>query len=466
MKTRAGKLVIAVWIMVLGIVLDTSAQQQEIVAVYNGTTGSVGQGMLLDGRRHGQWEIFTRKVKKNANAFIDQTSNDRVPEKVLSRQFDLDRPYQVIQYKHGLLHGEFVENYPSGALKFKANLVSGKLEGSYEAYHENGGIQVKGTFRQDKPHQEWHRFFANGIQESLEYYYNGLRVGNWKWFHETGQLRESIAFVQDVKQGSYQSFYQNGQVQEKGVFEKNEKIGSWQTYFDNGQLASQESFSFGLPDGAWEYYTIDGKLLAGGTYSLGKKLGTWIEESGVDEELLRIGFYMDDIKTGTWKVVDRQDNLLQEEFYKDGLLIAVSDFKSVDGEAISTGNLSNGTGERVFYNADGKIIVKGFYVNGLPDGIWKYFNPSNSNLEKLIGYLEGKPHGEWLTYDASGKVIKRDYYNKGEYISEAVVENNGSIQSAPLVKQSTTLDSNTAMHKQGTDNHMRNLFYSSRHGAN
>ncbi|MFC0655299.1 toxin-antitoxin system YwqK family antitoxin [Mongoliitalea lutea] len=445
---------------------ELSAQEQEIVTVYNGSTAYVGQGVLINGRRHGEWKIFSRKPQKpSAVPYVSQSSNQRVSDKQLKKHFNMNQPHQVIHYRHGILNGEFEEFYPSGAIKFRVNLVSGKLDGDYEAFYEDGSQQVKGFFRQDKPHQEWHRFFANGVQESLEFYYNGLRVGDWKWFHENGELRETIAFIQDAKQGAYQSFFRNGQLQEQGTFDKNEKVGVWQTYFDNGQLASQESFSFGMPDGKWEYYTIDGKLLAGGTYSLGKKLGTWTEETGLDDELLRTGFYLEDVKSGTWKVVNRQGHVFQEEVYDEGKLLSVSNFKDTSSQVKDAGTLANGDGERIFYDAEGRVIQKGGFVKGIPHGVWLYFEGESSNLKKLGGYLEGNAHGEWLTYNAEGKVVDREYFEYGEQLKEDVLRDDGNVSSVPLLRQSPTLDSNTAMHHQGTSNHFRNMFYSSRYAG-
>lgn len=443
------------------------AQQEEFVTIYNGTTGSVAQGTLIDGRRHGQWLIFNRKpVKSHQASLLTQPSSERVSEKVLKKHFLMQTPYQVVHYTHGILNGEFTEYYPNGTIQFSAQLQSGKLDGPYKAFHEDGSLRIEGAFRQDQPHQEWRRFFASGVQESLEFYYNGLKVGDWKWFHANGEVRETISFIQDKKDGSYQSFFPNGQLEEQGTFDKNEKVGSWQTYFDNGQLASQSNFSFGMPDGAWEYYGIDGALVAGGSYSLGKKLGTWIEQTDFDSGLRRKGFYLDDVKTGTWQVINEDGHIFQEEVYKDNKLIAVSNFVKVDGDTLSAGNLANGQGERIFFDMEGRVVKKGLFADGNPHGVWQFFDGESSNLQKLGGFLEGNMHGEWLTYDASGKVVERAYYEYGELLPDAVLnQTSSSTQGIPSLTNSPTLDSNTAMHRQGTKN-LQQMFYSSQHGAN
>ncbi len=77
-------------------------------------------------------------------------------------------------------------------------------------------------------------------------------------------------------------------------------------------------------------------------------------------------------------------------------------------------------GEYIKYHANGIISEKGFYKNGLPDGLYATYY-DNGSLKECFMYQNGMRHGSCLSYYKSGQLKSQTIYNKGyiagEYIS-------------------------------------------------
>jgi antitoxin component YwqK of YwqJK toxin-antitoxin module len=59
----------------------------------------------------------------------------------------------------------------------------------------------------------------------------------------------------------------------------------------------------------------------------------------------------------------------------------------------------------VKYHNDGTIWAKGTMAGDQPDGYWEWYRKTGVIMRS--GYFDkGKQTGEWITYDAKGKVYK------------------------------------------------------------
>jgi len=150
-------------------------------------------------------------------------------------------------------------------------------------------------------------------------------------------------------------------------------------------------------DGPYEAYYSEGKLKSKGRYYHGAKIGKWTEFSMKGE-------------------------IIKEEFF-DNVDTTITDFR--------------------IYNEEGHIIRGGPVKDGKQEGIWKYCvnrnNPPffcdevpfkngeiNGTLKRRRGdklltsssdYLNGKRHGENLSYHNNGKVNYLSFYENGKAVS-------------------------------------------------
>lgn len=141
----------------------------------------------------------------------------------------------------------------------------------------------------------------------------------------------------------------------------------------------------------------------------GMKQGKWVitvaelrGEPGYDEE----GFYKDDKKTGTWRRYNSNGDIIAVENYrfggKDGLQQYFSFLGNLEKEEEWRG-----------YNPDAPYDTIPIYGTG-----------SNEIIDYKIVKAEqySVPHGEWRFYDAGGRLIRSERYDRGFPIKDKPVK--------------------------------------------
>ena len=100
--------------------------------------------------------------------------------------------------------------------------------------------------------QEFSDLWPNGKKRSEGVYVRGFEEGEWKFYHESGVIKEI-------------SNYRRGKMD-----------GRVRQYNFNGQLIAEGYFSAGLQDSSYNEYSETGSLLVKGKYRKGEKIGEWL----------------------------------------------------------------------------------------------------------------------------------------------------------------------------------------------
>ncbi|PTX09829.1 MORN repeat protein [Sphingobacterium faecium] len=87
------------------------------------------------------------------------------------------------------------------------------------------------------------------LKEQGQFDENGKKTGEWKWYHDNGQLWIIENYKNGKRTGESNEYYENGQLMETGSYENGEKTGEWKEYHENGQLKSIEKFTNGKSTG-------------------------------------------------------------------------------------------------------------------------------------------------------------------------------------------------------------------------
>jgi antitoxin component YwqK of YwqJK toxin-antitoxin module len=84
------------------------------------------------------------------------------------------------------------------------NYEDGERTGEYKRYHENGNISISGQYKEDKKVGHWHTYLLwnGGIGEEMNYEDNKL-TGEYKSYDEKGNIRESGQYKDDVRVGHW-----------------------------------------------------------------------------------------------------------------------------------------------------------------------------------------------------------------------------------------------------------------------
>jgi hypothetical protein len=90
----------------------------------------------------------------------------------------------------------------------------------------------------------------------------GKKTGEWKEYHENGQLKVSYVADDEGKiKDDYNEYYANGQKAVEGEYSFGDRYGLWTEYFENGEIKSQGYYSRGEKYGKWIEHDSSGKKI-------------------------------------------------------------------------------------------------------------------------------------------------------------------------------------------------------------
>jgi len=271
--------------------------------------------------------------------------------------------------------------------------------------------------------QEKKTFWNNGNLKSIIIHdKDGKKTGEWNWYFETGDLKESGSYKEDQKKGTWNEYYYNGErkkrtnytnglITEKstyyengrkmvtGTFDKNEKKhGIWEQYYDYWGLKLKGEYHHGSKHGQWKYYTDSGKLKKIENYKTGKRISKWECDSVYNQG----GDSVDNAKDASEHATEEVVEIVEEDVVKEAA-------DAIDASSYY-GNRLNG--EWKFYNEKGKCIEKGNYSDDKKDGKWTYYY-DNEQLKKEEFWFKDKLLEITSHFDNKGEPIKRGTLKEG-----------------------------------------------------
>lgn len=89
------------------------------------------------------------------------------------------------------------------------------------------------------------KFFPNGKVMMEGNYDRGEKEGEWKSYHESGELHIHCFYKNDLIDGLYQRFHENGAPASIGNLIENDQEGEWQYFDEEGILTETKMFSGG-----------------------------------------------------------------------------------------------------------------------------------------------------------------------------------------------------------------------------
>ncbi|GAA3591210.1 hypothetical protein Q4Q39_15855 [Flavivirga amylovorans] len=97
------------------------------------------------------------------------------------------------------------------------------------------------------------------------------------WF-KSGQIHQSMSTSGGlVLHKKYSKYYKSNQLAEQGTFSFGLKIGDWKTWHENGILMTNVAWSNGYKNGHFKAYDSQGNLIEKGNYKQNLKDGYWID---------------------------------------------------------------------------------------------------------------------------------------------------------------------------------------------
>lgn len=113
------------------------------------------------------------------------------------------RPAPMVVTGQDVQHGPIRSWYENGQTKMVGNLVQGLRVGQFIWWHPNGSKQLMGQYdRSGKKTGSWRWWHANGIKSIDGHYTDGQPDATWQWWNDQGELVNEEDFDPNAKRGA------------------------------------------------------------------------------------------------------------------------------------------------------------------------------------------------------------------------------------------------------------------------
>lgn len=185
--------------------------------------------------------------------------------------------------------------------KYNKTDKSGRRQGEWVDYHDNGQIRYKGQFKNNEPVGEFLYYSEDGILIAKNNHSKKSQIVESEMFAPNGKLVAKGNYVNKRKQDKWEYYsdedgslilsenYENGLLVGKSIvyltgtqiiieeteYVNGKKHGQYSKYYDNGKPMIEAYYNNDSLDGHYiQYYPI-GTIKEEGEYKNGKKVGEW-----------------------------------------------------------------------------------------------------------------------------------------------------------------------------------------------
>lgn len=175
--------------------------------------------------------------------------------------------------KKGRKQGEWVKTYQNGHVQYKGHFVDDKPTGTFYRYYETGKLQSVQVY--DAGNTSDVTFYdPDGQTVSTVGHFDGkVKVGEWKYF-SAGELVMTEIYLNGQRHGVAKS-YTKGAVIEETPYVNGLANGVQKKYLENGKLYSTTTYKNGVMDGPYRLYEGNANPVEAGQFKNGKRSGDW-----------------------------------------------------------------------------------------------------------------------------------------------------------------------------------------------
>ncbi|MBP7210166.1 MAG: toxin-antitoxin system YwqK family antitoxin [Paludibacteraceae bacterium] len=180
-----------------------------------------------------------------------------------------------------------VKKYPNGQLKYEGYFIDGKPIGEFKRYHENGNLSIIQNF--DKVGNSSVKIYTGEGDFLAEGQYVGeKRDGEWKFYTKKKALFIVEHYSLGKRTGEKLVYYEDGTIMNKMYYKNDLQDSVYLQYYQNGNVMAKFYYKNGKIDGPFVSYYEAGELDRKGEYVNGKREGTWLiyKEDGKADEII------------------------------------------------------------------------------------------------------------------------------------------------------------------------------------
>jgi antitoxin component YwqK of YwqJK toxin-antitoxin module len=361
--------------------------------MYNHIGDTVGLTVYKNGKLHGnQWYSFSQQYSGSGDTkryLIGKFENGEATGTIVAIN---------VEYETATGGGKLVTDTLAVAA-----YANGKRNGA--ARYQLKNLKYDMTFANDLP--EGGLTIKNYKNETIErYFFNGGRVNKMQYFKENTLSYEYLIPEKDSLQLELEKIYELTDVlfDDHGMYEwkyaSARKIDRHDTpeksvftkFYPNGSVARTGELISEKKTGRWAYANEDQTT----RYTIDYKDSIYVQNS---DTFAIIGVQTNLDANG--KEVSKQLLLEEKDFYK----CTSDEYYSIREYLVPESTVASE--EVLYYYDNGALMSKGKLLNGLPDGLWQFYN-QQGGLTRTGIYKNGKKIGRWLEGDLTTKAYLGD----------------------------------------------------------
>lgn len=216
--------------------------------------------------------------------------------------------------KDGLLHGQFLQFYPSGKLKGECFYREGKLYGLSSFFSEENTLLSATWFYDGVPVGKSRQYYRGGPLYSLQRYKKGKLHGKQEYFYEDSAIKSSLMYREGELHGGVELFWPNGQIKRRAFFAQGLREGEDFIWSESGILLDLGEYEKGKPIKKQQRRYANGVLKEESYYHQPNRVDRWkwneqgqliyeqihLDEHAVQETTTKWPEGIVNIKKGTW----------------------------------------------------------------------------------------------------------------------------------------------------------------------
>jgi len=418
------------------------------------------------------WKFYNSAGKKTMEIAYKQGKKNGI-----RKTFDENETIEE-NFTEDIKQGYTFYYFPEGMIKQKIYFKDGLEDGTSFEYDKKGILNTLTVYKKGFVVSKdninrfdynglkrglWKEFYENGMVKNECTYLDGKKNGFMKEYSKEGNLSKIEKYINDEKQldapelKNYElkyDYYPNGKVKVAGSYYNNKAEGIRREYSQDGKIEKSyvlkdgKVTGMGIIDengwkqGKWKEYYDDGSLKQEGVYLNTRKTGEWkFYYPGAGTLLEQTGTYDKNGKPeGEWKWFYESGNIRRIENYNEGIENGIIEEKTDSGMVVIKGNYVDGqedglwkyqiegyreegkyedgkrTGNWKHYYPNGNLSFEGNFDDGQPNGVHKYFW-ENGNIKMIGNFIMGLKDGDWNRYNSDESLMITTFYKNGREIS-------------------------------------------------
>ena len=271
----------------------------------------------------------------------------------------------------------------------------------------NHNVEAVGQWDQklDRPVGALRFYDVNGTRSAVgEFDKNGKRTDTWKWYYDTGVLREVQEFKDGLVNGLGKFYDNNGYLAITQEWKDDERQGERLTYYVTGSVMNRSFYKDGEMEGTYTSYYPQGGI----EYTVEVVAG---KQEGEAKSFFASG---EKQSITNFKAGKREGEYIS--WFPNGQINEESNFKNDENE-----------GSYKSYYPSGQLQREGQFVKGKRSGLWKTYY-ADGTLDYTEEYDEdGKQTGLYRDYDLDGTIVNELEYKKGDVVAYRYFDLEGNL---------------------------------------